>query len=107
MTISAVKNKARTVADFRAAHDKDIIVPTKIRGGLAKLLEVGPEHFEYDDGFRALCGLQGAELAAYRNSFADHWFLTPGAGSGKQSKRVWFGNAKVAARLRTSPPDKE
>lgn len=105
MAKETVKPKARTAADFRAAHDKDVIVPNKVRAALAKLLEIGPEHFEYDEGFRALCGVQAAELANYRNKFAQHWFLTPGTSGGKGTKRVWFGNAKVAARLRTSPPD--
>lgn len=101
---SKVKPKARTAADFRAAHDRDTVIPNKIRAGLAKLLEVGPEHYEYDDGFRALCGLQAAELSNYRNQFAHNWFIAPKTGPTPE-KRVWFGNAKVAARLRPSPPD--
>jgi hypothetical protein len=104
---TVVAAKPRTVADFRNSHDRDVIVPTKIRAGLTKLLEIGPEHYEYDEGFRALCGLQAAQLAAYRGQFVNHWFMTPGVSGGKGEKRVWFGNAKVAARLRTSPPDAE
>ncbi len=107
--MSPQKSKPRTIDDFRSAHDKDVIVPNKIRAGLAKLLEIGPEHYEYDEGFRALCGLQSAELASYRSKheFPNHWFLTAGANGVKSSKRVWFGSAKIAARLRTTPPEKE
>ena len=100
-------NKVRTAADFRAAHDKDVIVPTAIKVGLAALLKTGPEHFEYDEGFRALCGVQAADLASYRDQFKAHWFVTPGSSKNKGGKRVWFGNAKVAAKLRPTPPDQE
>jgi hypothetical protein len=107
MAVSA-KPKPRTVDDFKAAHDKDVIIPAKIRAGLAKLLEVGPQHYEYDEGFRALCGVQGAQMAAYRDlpEFAKYWFMAPNTRSGgdKGEKRVWFGDSKVAARLRKSPP---
>ena len=97
---SAPKPKARTALDYRALHDKGVIVPNKIRAGLAKLLEIGPEHWEYDEQFRALCSIQGADLAAYRGQFARHWFMTPGTAGGKGAKRVWFGDPKVAARER-------
>jgi len=101
-----VKAKARTVADFKAAHDRDTIVVNKIRAGLQKLLDIGPEHYEYSESFRAICGLQARDLADYKDRFADHWFKAAGHGSGKDGKVVWFGSAKVAARLRPSPPEK-
>jgi hypothetical protein len=67
---------------------------------LAQLLKIGPEHYEYDEGFRALAGVQAGDLAEYRDQFAKHWFITPGRSSNKGGKRVWFGNPKVAAKLR-------
>ncbi len=97
--------KARTAADFKAAHDRNVIIPNKIRVALAKLLEIGAEHYEYDEGFRALCGVAGKDLAAYRDQFKHNWFLTEGTNGAKSAKRVWFGNAKVAGRLRPTPPD--
>lgn len=103
----ASKVKPRTVADFKALHDKDVIVPNKIRAGLQALLDIGPQHWEYDDGFRALCGLQAAELANYRDLFKRNWFLTPGKTGGKTPKRVWFGNAKVADAHRPTPVNKD
>lgn len=92
--------KARTAADFQAAHDINVIAPTKIKQGLAALLKIGPEHWEYDEGFRALCGLQASHLALYRDQFKQHWFITTGRSSNKGGKRVWFGNPKVAAKHR-------
>lgn len=93
-------SKARTAADFKAAHDVSVIVPTKIKAALAALLKIGPEHFEYDEGFRALCGIQAKQLADFRDQFKTHWFITTGRSSNKGGKRVWFGNPKVAAKLR-------
>jgi hypothetical protein len=104
----STKPKPRTVADFKAAHDRDTIIPNKIRAGLAKLLEMGPEHYEYAEQFRALCGLQSAELAQYKGLFKRHWFVAQSMSSGgAREKQVWFGDAKVADRLRPSPPDKD
>lgn len=103
----AVRPKARTVGDYRATYDLDVIVPNKIRAGLAELLKIGPEHYEFDEGFRSLCGLQAAQLSAYRDMFRNHWFFPPTTNGHKNPKRVWFGNAKVAARLRPTPAEKE
>lgn len=92
--------KPRTADDFRATYDRNVIVPTKIRTGLAALLKIGKEHYAKDDEFRSICGLQGAQLAEFRDQFKKHWFITPSIGSSKTPTRVWFGDAKVAARLR-------
>jgi hypothetical protein len=97
----ATATKPRTAADFKAMYDRDTIVTGKIRAGLQALLKIGPEHHAADEEFRALCGLQGAQLADYRDQFKQHWFIPPNVqGGNKTAKRVWFGNAKVAARLR-------
>ena len=95
-------NKARTVADFRAAHDKSVIIPNAIRKGLKAVGDIGKEHFEYDEQFRALCGVQASDLADYRDQpeFRKHWFITPGSSKNKGGKRVWFADAKLAAKLR-------
>lgn len=99
---TATKPKPRTAADFKANHDRSVIIPNKMRAGLAALVKIGKEHYEYDEGFRALCGLQAAQLAEYRDSpeFRKHWFMTEGRSSNKGAKRVWFGDSKLAAKLR-------
>lgn len=93
-------SKARTAEDFRAVHDKSVKIPTQIKAGLVSLLKIGPEHFEYDEGFRALCGIQASDLATYRDQFKKHWFVTTGSSRNKGGKRVWFGNPKIAEKLR-------
>lgn len=100
-------SKARTVAEFRAQYDKSIKVPAQIKVGLAALLKIGPEHHETDEGFRALCGLQAAELSAYRDQFKAHWLITPGSTSNKGGKRVWFGNPKLVTKLRSLSQNSE
>lgn len=94
-----VKQKARTVADFRAVHDRDVVVPNKIRVGLALLLKTGQEHWEYEGDFIKLAKISQADMGAYRDQFAAHIVAIP-AVSGRSARRAWFGSAKVAAANR-------
>jgi guanyl-specific ribonuclease Sa len=91
--------KPRTLADFRAAHDPDVIVPNKIRIALEKIAAAGPENYEYEVDFAKLGGISINQLAAYRDQFAKYIVETPGS-HGKSGKRVYFGDLKVAAKLR-------
>jgi len=91
--------KAKTLADFKAAHDPNVIVPNKIRTALASIEKEGSEHWLYEVDFLKLSGLSTTQLAMFRDQFAAHIVEAPGA-HGKQTKRVYFGNAKVAAKLR-------
>jgi hypothetical protein len=97
--MAAAKPKARSIADFRAAHDKDIIVPAKIQAALDALLKTGPEHYEYEADFVKLAGISQGEIAAYREQFVDHIVLAPPT-HGKTARRAYFGSAKVAKKLR-------
>lgn len=90
-------NKPKTLADFKAAHDPNVIIPNKIRAGLALIEKEGPEHWVYEMEFLKLSGLSTTQLAAFRDQFAAH---TVEASVGKNVKRCYFGNAKVAAKLR-------
>jgi hypothetical protein len=91
--------KPRTLADFRAAHDPDVIVPNKIRVALEKVGAAGPENFEYEMEFAKLAGISVNQLAAYRDQFAKHIVETGGT-HGRKGKLVYFGDPKVAAKLR-------
>ena len=94
--------KARTGAEFRAQYDPDVYLPAKIRAALETLRKVGPEHHASDEEFRHLCGIQGAQLAEYRDlpEFRKHWFVTPKGHGQKNPKRYWWGDAKAAAKYR-------
>ena len=92
-------SKAKTLADFKAAHDPDVIVPNKIRVGLAAIAKEGPENWLYEQEFLRLTGVSTTQIARYRDQFAAHIVEAPGTNT-KATKRVYFGNAKVAAKLR-------
>lgn len=92
-------SKAKTLADFKAAHDPNVIVPSKIRVALATIEKDGPENWVYELDFVKLAGISTTQLAAFRDQFAAHIVEAP-ATQGKSTKRVYFGNAKVAAKLR-------
>lgn len=80
----------RTIEDFRAAHDKNFIVPLKIRDGL-KQLGTG---WEYEVAFCRLAGVSLGDLANYRDAFAEHVVLVD------RTKRVWAGTKELAQKLR-------
>lgn len=93
------KKNTRTAADFRAAHDPEVIIPTRIRAALDAMVKEGPEHWEYEADFIRRAGVSQTQIAAYRDQFAAHIVETGHAG-GRSPKRVWFGDAKVARKLR-------
>lgn len=90
------------LADFRAAHDKRIIVPEKFRTALAALAkEHGPEGWEYDQDFRKRARLGPPEMANYRDQFKDHQVEVPSQGD-KPSRIVWVATVKAAKAFRES-----
>lgn len=91
--------KAKTVSDFRAAHDPDVIVPTKIRATLAAMAKVGPEQWEYEGDFVKLAGLSQTQISAYREQFIDHIIKAPSS-SKRAARNVWFADTKVAKKVR-------
>lgn len=95
----ATKAKAKTVDDFKSAHDPDVIVPTKIKAALAAIETEGAENWEYENDFTRRAGISQGQISAYRGQFEKHIVVTPNA-HGKSGKRVYFGNAKIAARIR-------
>jgi hypothetical protein len=92
--------KPKTLADFKAAHDPNVIVPNKIRAALEALLKEGPEHWVYEGDFLKLSGLSTTQLGAFREQFEDHIVIAPSGASGRAGKRAYFGSSKVAAKLR-------
>jgi hypothetical protein len=91
--------KSKTLADFKAAHDPNVIVPNKIKMALAAIEKDGSENWLYEVDFLKLSGLSTTQLAMFRDQFAAHVVEAPGS-HGKSTKRVYFGSAKVAAKLR-------
>lgn len=88
--------KAKTLADFRAAHDKNVIVPNKIRTALTAMLKDGAENFDYESDFIRRAGISNTDMGMFRDQFADHIVEV----GGRNTKRVWFADPKVARKAR-------
>ena len=94
--MSTPKPTGKTLADFRAAHDKNVIVPAKIKKALADMEAEHPENWSYESDFMKRAGISQTDLGAFRDQFAEHIVET----TGKNTKLVWFASAKVAAKVR-------
>ncbi len=94
------KAEPRTLATFRAAHDRNVIVPNKIRAAIEQIRKVGPEHYEYEADLIRMAGISQADIGQYRDQFEDHIVVTASTGSSRNPKRVYFGDPKVAAKVR-------
>jgi len=87
------KRIGKSLAEFRAAHDKGFIVPQKIREALKKL---GPGGWEYELEILKLAQISTTDLGTFRSEFEDHIVMT----GGKNPKRVWCGSKALADQLR-------
>ena len=92
------KNNAKTLDDFRAAHDKNVIVPTKIQAALDSMLKEGAENWSYEADLIRRAQISQTDMGLFRSQFADHVVETR---DHKNSKRVWFADKKVAAKVRS------
>jgi hypothetical protein len=90
--MSEAKGKGKTLAEFRAAHDKAFIVPTKIKAALDAL----GDGWEYEAAFIKIAGISQADCSSYREKFEDFVVVV----GGKTTKRVWCGTKKLATQLR-------
>ena len=94
--MSTPKPTGKTLADFRSAHDKNVIVPAKLKKALADMEAEHPENWAYEGDVIKRAGISQTEMSAFRDQFAEHIVET----SGKTAKRVWFASTKVAAKVR-------
>lgn len=90
---------AKTLADFQAAHDPDVKIPTKMRAGIASLRAEGKEAWEYELDFCKRCDIGGGVIGKYREQFIEHIVLVRPGRSGTL-KNVWFGDVAVAKKAR-------
>lgn len=88
------KTAGKSLDDFRAVHDKNTIVPARIREGLKKL---GKDGWDYEIDFIKLCGVSTHDFGAFREQFEDHYVNVGGTRSGK---RAWAGSIELAAKMR-------
>lgn len=83
--------KGKSLADFRAAYDKDYIVPAKIKKALAELGNA----WEYESVFVKQAGISLSDMGTYRELFADHVVSLK-----REGKRVIAGTKSLANQLR-------
>ena len=94
--MSTPKATGKTIADFRAAHDKNVIVPAKIKKALADMEAEHAENWAYEGEFIKRAGISQTDVGMFRDQFSEHIVET----SGHNAKKVWFASAKVAAKVR-------
>lgn len=96
-----MKQKPRTIADFKASHDRETVVTNKVRAALEALANIGPEHYEYEGDFIKLAKISQSDIAGARESKEFKPFIADApAVHGKTARRVWCGSIKTAKILR-------
>lgn len=91
-----MKAQPNTLADLRAKHDKNVVIPNKITKALAEMAKLHPEHWVYEVDFLKLADVSTTDLAMFRPKFEDHWADVASTHS-KSARRIWFGAAKACA----------
>lgn len=91
--------KARTIADFKAAHDRATVVTNKARVAIELMAKTGPEHYEYEGDFITLAKLSQSDTKYIREALKDYMADAP-AVHGKTAKIVYCGSIKTAKKLR-------
>lgn len=85
----------KSLEEFRSAHDKNYIVPKKIKDALTKL----NESWEYEIDFIKLAGVSLTDLATFREQFDEHIVAVKVSGASHR-KNVWAGTVAFATKLR-------
>lgn len=94
--VVTVKVAGKTLAHFRAVHDKSVVIPTKLKTALDKMAKAAWDTWEYEGEFLRAAGVAPQDATPHRSQFEDHIVET----IGKNSKRVWFATAKAAKEAR-------
>lgn len=87
----------KTIADLRAMHDKNVVVPNRIKQALEALAKSG-DAWAYEADFLNLAKprLGTIDLAKYRDQFTDFWAEMPKSNTRGHVFRVWFATKKAA-----------
>lgn len=93
----ATAKPKKDLAAFRAVHDRNVVVPTKINAGLEALKKSG-DAWEYEGEFMKRAGISQTDVGQFRPQFEAHVVET----KGKSAKRAWFHDVKAAAEMRAA-----
>lgn len=92
------KTTTKTVASFKALHDRSVVIPQKIKAAIDKMAVTGgTQHWEYESDFIKLAGVSAADLNAHRDTFKDFVVEARAVGNSRSARRVWFAT-KAAAK---------
>lgn len=83
--------KGRSLEQFADSHDRAVMIPKRIKEGLAQL----GDSWEYEQEFIKRCKLSNAAISQYRDQFKEHVVEITA-----DRKRVWAGTVKFASKLR-------
>jgi hypothetical protein len=89
------KQPGKTLADLRATHDKNVVIPNRIKGALAKMAASGSE-WEYESDFLKLSAVSTTDISRFREQFADFWAELPSTNGKSTMRRAWFATKKLA-----------
>lgn len=93
-----MSSKAKTLDSLRAVHDDSVVIPTRIQARLAAMLKIGPEEHDYEFDFLKAANVSNNKIGAFRQTFKAHIVVT----IGKNPKRIWFADPKVAKKFRAA-----
>lgn len=85
------RKSGKSLADFRAMHDKSFIIPTRIKEGLKQL----GDGWEYEMTFAKICGVGLADLSSFRDEFSDFVVVVR-----RDGKRAWAGTKVTAQKMK-------
>lgn len=87
---SSTKQAVKSLDDFRKSHDKNFIIPERIKAGIASL---GAGGWEYEGVFQKANGISVTDGAKFRDGFKD--FIVE-----VDKKRVYCGSKALATKMR-------
>lgn len=101
--VPTVKAAGKTIADLRALHDKNVLIPNRIKAAIAVLAKDGPENWAYEGDFVKLVvpGISPIDLRDYRDQFSEFWDEMPATNGKRDARKVWFATAKAKIKWAT------
>lgn len=89
----------KDIAAFRAQFDPNVIIPNKIRAGLASLEKSdGKDGWDEEMHFLKRAGINAQAVAPHRETFKAH--IVEARKPGGRVVNVWFVDPKKAAEMR-------
>jgi hypothetical protein len=88
------KTPGRSMTDFQGTHDKNVVIPAKIKAALAAI----GEEWRYEQEFLKEAGISINDLGRFRDQFDGHMVVVRTRDS--KAKSVWFGTTANADKAR-------